>query len=109
MFAVATIELSAAFSNLPVHIARRGINNRISCQMEPKEEIPLPIEISAKPVATGGTDFSKLPKKQISPIFWLPSKSIAGRGDLVGDLGFDPIGFAEVKSYASMFLLCKHT
>jgi len=45
------------------------------------------------PVATGGTQYSSPDK--VAPLFLIPSKSVVGDGAMVGDKGFDPLGFAD--------------
>ena len=95
------IEVTTAFSPLSAPVSRRSLRNKIVCQLSPKDEIAVPIPDSPKPVATGGTDYSTLPKKEITPLFLIPSTSVVGRGDLVGDLGFDPMGLATVSNAIS--------
>jgi len=51
-------------------------------------------EFEAKSVSTGGTDYVSVPKKEITPLFLIPSSSVVGKGDMVGDKGFDPLGLA---------------
>ncbi len=76
--------------------------NRLRCQLTPNEESAVPVSDVPKSIATGGTDYTKLPKKEITPLFLIPSSSVVGRGDMVGDLGFDPLGLATVsKSFLS--------
>merc|ERR1719478_1664431 len=45
------------------------------------------------PVASGGTQYAS--GEQVAPLFILPSKSVVGDGAMVGDKGFDPLGFAD--------------
>jgi len=45
------------------------------------------------PVATGGTQYASPDK--VAPLFLIPSKSVVGDGSMVGDKGFDPLGFAD--------------
>jgi hypothetical protein len=46
-----------------------------------------------KPVATGGTQYAS--PDPVAPLFLIPSKSVVGDGKMVGDKGFDPLGFAD--------------
>merc|ERR1719503_469223 len=45
------------------------------------------------PVATGGTQYAS-PEK-VAPLFLIPTKSVVGDNSMVGDKGFDPLGFAD--------------
>ena len=92
------LEVTSAFSHLPLPLTRRSLRSKISCQITPKDELAAPIPESPKSVASGGTDYSTLPKKEITPLFLIPSSSVVGKGDLVGDLGFDPLGLATVST-----------
>ena len=60
-------------------------------------------EEEAKPVATGGTDYTTVKKKEVTPLFIIPSSSVVGNGAMVGDKGFDPLGLAtsmeKLKNY----------
>jgi len=60
-------------------------------------------EAEAKSVATGGTDYTTVPKKEITPLFLIPTSSVVGDGAMVGDKGFDPLGLAtseaKLKTY----------
>merc|ERR1711966_575528 len=49
----------------------------------------------AKPIATGGTDYTTVKKKEVTPLFLIPSSSVVGSGAMVGDKGFDPLGLAS--------------
>ena len=95
------------FSGASLPLARRSpAVSRVRCQLSPKDEIAAPIPEAPKSIATGGTDYTKLPKKEITPLFLIPSSSIVGRGDMVGDLGFDPLGLATVSTFIHCTLLC---
>ena len=53
-------------------------------------------------VSTGGTQYSSQPKS--APLFLIPANSVCGDSGMVGDKGFDPLGFAtsmENKSNSS--------
>ena len=79
------------------HAARRSsVNTRRLIVCQAKETVEEPAAPGPQPVATGGTSYSSLPKKQITPLFLIPSSSIVGRDDMAGDLGFDPLGLATV-------------
>merc|ERR1711966_255094 len=56
---------------------------------------PTPEEEEAKPIATGGTDYTTVKKKEVTPLFLIPSSSVVGSGAMVGDKGFDPLGLAS--------------
>jgi hypothetical protein len=43
-------------------------------------------------VSTGGTQYSSQPKS--APLFLIPANSVCGDSGMVGDKGFDPLGFA---------------
>jgi len=45
------------------------------------------------PVATGGTQYAS--PDPVAPLFLIPTKSVVGTGSMVGDKGFDPLGFAD--------------
>jgi light-harvesting complex II chlorophyll a/b binding protein 5 len=45
------------------------------------------------PVATGGTQYAS--PDPVTPLFLIPEKSVVGEGKMVGDKGFDPLGFAD--------------
>jgi len=45
-----------------------------------------------QPVSSGGTQYAS---KEVAPLFLIPSKSVVGTGSMVGDKGFDPLGFAD--------------
>jgi len=87
-------------SSLPVGTQRRVTMSRtLKCQIPTNDNLNTPqVSEAPKPVATGGTDYTTLPKKEITPLFLIPSSSIVGRGDMVGDLGFDPLGLATSMS-----------
>jgi hypothetical protein len=79
-------------------LARRSSGlSRVQCQVTPSEKPEVSIPDGPKSVATGGTDYTKLPKKETKRFFLTPLVSIVGRGDMVGDDGFDPLGFATVR------------
>ncbi len=95
------------FSGASLPLARRTpAVSRVRCQLSPQDETAAPIPEAPKSIATGGTDYTKLPKKEITPLFLIPSSSIVGRGDMVGDLGFDPLGLATVSTFIHCTLLC---
>ena len=98
------MDIASGFSHLPSSLARRSTRSIVKCQLVPDEKVVLPTAESPKPVATGGTDYSTLPKKEVTPLFLIPSTSIIGRGDLVGDLGFDPLGLATVSAISEYIL-----
>merc|ERR1711906_71888 len=56
---------------------------------------PVSEEEEAKPIATGGTDYTTVKKKEVTPLFLIPSSSVVGSGAMVGDKGFDPLGLAS--------------
>ena len=106
----AGIHESAGFSpaaGLPFS-RRSPALSRVRCQSSPKEDAPAAqLQDGPKSVATGGTDYSKLPKMDSPALPFKLSSSIVGRGDLVGDLGFDPVGFATVSK--TIFSLLHNT
>jgi len=60
-----------------------------------------PMESSlGEPVATGGTQYATPGpvNRGLFAIFPLSQKSVVGTNDIVGDKGFDPLGFADSKS-----------
>lgn len=52
-------------------------------------------EDGPKPVASGGTQYAS--PDAVAPLFLIPTKSVVGDGSMVGDKGFDPLGFADSK------------
>jgi hypothetical protein len=58
----------------------------VGSQFAAKEDGP-------KPVATGGTQYAS--PDPVAPLFLIPTKSVVGDGKMVGDKGFDPLGFAD--------------
>jgi hypothetical protein len=106
---LATVHDAVGFTGgASLQLARKSpALSRVRCQLTPNEETAAPIPDSPKSIATGGTDYTKLPKKEITPLFLIPSSSIVGRGDMVGDLGFDPLGLATVSTCIRIsVLLC---
>ena len=64
--------------------AKMGANS-LGTDFQPKD--------GPQPVASGGTQYAS--GEQVAPLFILPSKSVVGDGAMVGDKGFDPLGFAD--------------
>merc|ERR1719478_87285 len=64
--------------------AKMGANS-LGTDFQPKD--------GPQPVASGGTQDAS--GEQVAPLFILPSKSVVGDGAMVGDKGFDPLGFAD--------------
>ena len=102
----AGIRESAGFSRAAgLPFSRRSpALSRVRCQSSPKEDAPAQLQDGPKSVATGGTDYSKLPKMDSPALPFKLSSSIVGRGDMVGDLGFDPVGFATVSKTITSLL-----
>lgn len=91
--ALSTVDAFMAPSALPMKLGRGTASassslSRVRCQEKGDEEEEV------KPIATGGTDYSKVPKKEVTPFFLIPAGSVVGDGSMVGDKGFDPAGFA---------------
>ena len=64
--------------------AKMGANS-LGTDFQPKD--------GPQPVASGGTQYAS--GEKVAPLFILPSKSVVGDGAMVGDKGFDPLGFAD--------------
>jgi len=60
----------------------------------------VPQEDEAQPVATGGTQYATPGpvKRGFFAIFPTSAKSVVGDNSIVGDKGFDPLGFADSKA-----------
>jgi hypothetical protein len=58
-----------------VRRSQRSLNcGRIRSQITPNEEVKVAESgDTAKPIATGGTNYASLPKKEITPLFLIPS------------------------------------
>merc|ERR1711966_111062 len=58
----------------------------VGSQFAAKEDGPAP-------VATGGTQYAS--PDPVAPLFLIPTWAVVGDGKMVGDKGFDPLGFAD--------------
>eukprot|EP00287_Rhodomonas_sp_CCMP768_P003120 CAMPEP_0196718358 /NCGR_PEP_ID=MMETSP1091-20130531/1563_1 /TAXON_ID=302021 /ORGANISM="Rhodomonas sp., Strain CCMP768" /LENGTH=319 /DNA_ID=CAMNT_0042058985 /DNA_START=18 /DNA_END=977 /DNA_ORIENTATION=- len=70
--------------------AKASLDSKLGDGLQPKGQSQGP-----EPVSTGGTQYSSLPKEEIAPLFLIPQTSVVGDGAMVGDKGFDPLGFAD--------------
>ena len=99
---------ASAFAPAPMHGVQRVNTQRAATRpalrmqsledkeiAEAKAKMSMGAEFGAKPVATGGTQYASADK--VAPLFLIPTKSVVGDGSMVGDKGFDPLGFADSK------------
>ena len=70
--------------------AKAALDANLGESFQPKGQSQGP-----QPVSTGGTQYSTLSKDEVAPLFLIPQSSVVGTGDMVGDKGFDPLGFAD--------------
>jgi len=95
--AAAGADAFATPNRMPMQARRTAaISPAIALRAQSEGSTPPPSEDEgeAKSVATGGTSFVNVPKKEVTPLFLIPSSSVIGDGSMVGDKGFDPLGLA---------------
>ena len=75
----------------------RAISHAGNLRMQDDGAQPVATDDGAQPVATGGTQYATPGpvKRGLFAVFPIPQKSVVGDNAIVGDKGFDPVGFAD--------------